>query len=127
VRAGGHGHLRSTDHKDLNHKGHQGHEGSKKSAVGSARFTFTVKVHPRAKVEGLTGMSADALKLSVKEPASEGRANAACIKFFADLFAVPRSSVTIAAGAKSRTKVVRVTGISEAEASRLLKTFLDRQ
>jgi uncharacterized protein YggU (UPF0235/DUF167 family) len=41
-----------------------------------------------------------------------GKANQACIDFFAKLLRVPRSSVSIAAGQTSRNKVIRVVGIS---------------
>src|SRR5262249_36041910 len=82
--------------------------------------SFKVKVHPRAKKDALTGMVGDAYKLSLTVPPVDGRANAACIEFFAKLFAVPRSSITIAAGATGRTKVIRVSGISTEEADRLL-------
>ena len=85
-----------------------------------AMIQFTVKVHPRAKRNAITGKVGEALKLSLTSPPVDGRANEACIEYFARLFAVPRSSVTIAAGEKSRTKVVRVTGVNAAEASRLL-------
>jgi uncharacterized protein YggU (UPF0235/DUF167 family) len=42
----------------------------------------------------------------------DGKANAACIEFFAKLLNVPRSSVTIAAGQTSRNKVIRVAGLT---------------
>jgi uncharacterized protein YggU (UPF0235/DUF167 family) len=42
----------------------------------------------------------------------EGRANEACIEFFAKLLKVPRSSVTIASGQASRNKVIRVAGVT---------------
>jgi len=45
----------------------------------------------------------------------DGKANAACIEFFAKLLNVPRSSVTIASGQTSRNKVIRVAAISAAE------------
>jgi uncharacterized protein len=75
-------------------------------------ISFAVKVHPRAKKNAITGMVGDALKLSLTSPPLDGRANEACIEFFAKLFHVPRSSVTIAAGEKSRAKVIRVTGLT---------------
>jgi uncharacterized protein len=75
-------------------------------------ITLAVKVHPRAKKNAITGMVGDALKLSLTSPPVDGRANEACIEFFAKLFRVPRSSVTIAAGEKSRTKVIRVVGLT---------------
>jgi uncharacterized protein (TIGR00251 family) len=74
--------------------------------------TFAVKVHPRAKKNAITGELRDALKLSLTSPPSEGRANEACIEFFAKLLKVPRSSVTIASGQSRREKVIRVVGMS---------------
>ena len=77
--------------------------------------TFAVKVHPRAKKNAITGELGDALKLSLTSPPVEGRANDACIEFFAKLLKVPRSSVTIASGQRSRAKLIRVAGISVEE------------
>ena len=74
--------------------------------------TFAVKVHPRAKKNGVTGELGDALKLSLTTPPVEGRANEACVEFFAKLLKVPRSSVTIASGLGSRNKVIRVAGVT---------------
>ena len=74
--------------------------------------TFVIKVHPRAKKNAITGEVGDALKVSLTEPPIEGRANEACIEFFAKLLKVPRSSVTIASGHSSRNKVVRVVGLT---------------
>ena len=77
--------------------------------------TFAVKVHPRAKKNAVTGEIGDALKLSLTAPPAEGRANQACIEFFAKLLKVPRSSVTIASGQSSRNKLIRVAGLSAEE------------
>lgn len=74
--------------------------------------TFAVKVHPRAKKNAITGELGDALKLSLTTPPVEGRANRACIEFFAKLLKVPQSSVTIASGLTSRNKVIRVAEVS---------------
>jgi len=74
--------------------------------------TFAVKVHPRAKKNAITGELGDALKVSLTTPPVDGRANEACIEFFAKLLKVPRSSVTIASGQTSRNKVIRVAGVT---------------
>ena len=73
---------------------------------------FAVKVHPRAKKNAITGEVGDSLKLSLTTPPIEGRANEACVEFFAKLLKVPRSSVTIASGQTSRNKSIRVTGVT---------------
>ncbi|MFZ0278486.1 MAG: DUF167 domain-containing protein [Candidatus Sulfotelmatobacter sp.] len=80
--------------------------------------SFAVKVHPRAKKNAIAGEFGDALKLSLTSPPVDGRANQACIEFFAKLLMVPRSSVTIASGQTSRQKVIRVSGLSAEEVRR---------
>jgi uncharacterized protein (TIGR00251 family) len=79
---------------------------------GKAGASFAVRVHPRAKKNAITGEVGDALKLSLTTPPIEGRANEACIEFFAKLLKVPRSSVTIASGQTSRNKVICVAGVT---------------
>lgn len=80
--------------------------------------TFAVKVHPRAKKNAIAGQLGDALKVALTAPPLEGRANEACVEFFANLLDVPRSSVTIASGETSRNKVIRVAGMAADEVRR---------
>jgi uncharacterized protein (TIGR00251 family) len=81
----------------------------KESQAGT---TFAVKIHPRAKKNAITGQVGDALKVALTAPPVDGKANDACIEFFAKLLNVARSSVTIAAGQTSRNKVIRVAGLT---------------
>ncbi|HLK06813.1 MAG TPA: DUF167 domain-containing protein [Candidatus Angelobacter sp.] len=83
-------------------------------------ISFSVKVHPRARKNAIAGIVGDALKLALTAPPVEGKANQAVIEFFADLFAIPRSSVTIASGETSRNKTVRIAGVSKPVAERKL-------
>ena len=89
-----------------------------------AGATFQVKVHPRARKNAITGVVGDALKLALTAPPVEGRANEACIAFFAEFLNVPRSSVTIAAGESSRQKLIRVAGLSAAQVEEKLRAIL---
>jgi uncharacterized protein (TIGR00251 family) len=82
--------------------------------------SFAIKVHARAKKNAITGEIGGALKIALTAPPLDGRANEACIEFFADLLGVPRSSVTIISGESRRSKVVRVTGLSGEELQRRL-------
>lgn len=86
----------------------------------SSGATFAVKVHPRARRNAITGEVGDALKLALTAPPVDGKANEACIDFFAKLLKVPRSSVTIASGQTSRNKVIRVAGLSAEEVRKRL-------
>jgi uncharacterized protein len=88
----------------------------------SAGVTFAVKVRARARKNSITGVVGDALKLALTAPPVDGRANEACIEFFASLLEMPRSSVTIASGETSRNKVIRVAGLTANEVRRRLRT-----
>jgi len=87
----------------------------------AAGATFAVRVQPRARKNAVSGEMGDALKLALTAPPVEGKANAACVEFLADLLDVPRSSITIAAGETSRNKVIRVDGLSAAEVEQRLR------
>ena len=92
-----------------------------------AGATFHVRVQPRAKKNAITGELGDALKVALTAPPVEGRANEACISFFAELLNVPRSSVTIAAGESSRNKLIRVSGVSAAQVEKKLRQALEQK
>ena len=82
--------------------------------------TFRIKVHPRARKDAITGEIGDALKVSLTAPPVEGKANEACIEFFAKFLKVARSSISIAAGQSSRNKVIRVAGLTGDEVRKRL-------
>lgn len=86
--------------------------------------TFSVRLHPRARENAITGILGDALKLSLTAPPAEGRANDACIGFLAEVLRLPRSSVTIAAGHSSRNKVVRIVGMTASTLEQRLAELL---
>lgn len=83
--------------------------------------TFSVRVHPRARKTAVTGELGDSLKLAITAPPVEGKANQACIRFFAELLNVPRTSVSIAAGESGRNKVIRVAGLNAEQVRRRLQ------
>ena len=85
--------------------------------------SFTVKVHPRAKRDGISGTIGDALKVDLTAPPVEAKANEAVTRFFADLLKVPRSSVTIASGKTNRLKVIHVAGLTAEQLRQRLAAF----
>jgi uncharacterized protein (TIGR00251 family) len=86
-----------------------------------AGATFALKVQPRAKRNAIIGEVGEAMKLALTAPPVDGRANEACIEFFANLLDVPRSSITIASGETSRNKVIRITGMAADEVRRRIE------
>ncbi len=61
-------------------------------------------VQPGSKAEGFAGLYGDALKIRLRAPAIDGRANVACQNFLAEAFAVQRADVILLQGAASRLK-----------------------
>jgi uncharacterized protein len=82
--------------------------------------TLSVRVHPGARRNGVTGVHADAVKIALTTPPVDGEANDALITFLADALHLPRARVSLMAGATSRAKVVRITGRSAAEVAAAL-------
>lgn len=76
--------------------------------------TFSVKVVPRSKRDEIAGMENDAVKIRLNAPPVEGRANEALIRFLAARLDVGRAQIEIVHGATSRTKLIRVRGITGA-------------
>ncbi len=81
---------------------------------------LSVRVHPGARKNGVTGVHAGALKISLTAPPVDGKANEAVIAFLADALHLPRARVALVAGATSRAKMVRITGKSAAEVAAAL-------
>ncbi len=60
------------------------------------------------------------LKISVKEPARESKANHALVKLLARKLRVPRSDVEIKSGQTSRDKIIEIKGLDMEEIRRRL-------
>lgn len=75
--------------------------------------SFWLRVTPRSSRQELTLDASGELRLNLHAPPAEGEANAACIEFLARWLRLPRSRIEIAAGARSRRKLIRVRGREE--------------
>jgi len=78
-------------------------------------------VSPGARRSEIVGVADGRLRIRVAAPAHEGRANAELLRFLAAQLDVPRRAVSLAAGAGSRRKLVRIDGLAEDEARRRLR------
>jgi hypothetical protein len=83
-----------------------------------------VRLTPRASADRIDGIVADAdgapvLKVLVGAPAVENRANDALLQLLAREWRLPRRDLALAAGGKSRNKVVRIVGDPNTLSARL--------
>jgi len=78
-------------------------------------------VQPRASRTELAGRHGDALKVRLVAPPVEGAANAALVRYLAEVLDVPRASIKLLSGHSGRRKLVQVTGITTAQAESALR------
>ena len=76
---------------------------------------LSVSVQPGASTEGVVGFDDGVLRVRVKAPPIEGRANAALLKLLAGILGVPPSNIAIVRGARTRRKLLEVEGLSQSE------------
>jgi uncharacterized protein (TIGR00251 family) len=86
-----------------------------------------VHCQPGAGRTQVVGRHGDALKVRVAAPPEAGRANDALLATLAEGLGVPAASVTLAAGATSRRKRVRVAGLEAGELADRLATLVDAE
>jgi uncharacterized protein (TIGR00251 family) len=80
-----------------------------------------VKVIPRAGRTAIAGTRDNALLIRLAAAPVDGAANTELVALLADLLDVPKRRITVIAGEKSRTKRVKVLGVTAATArARLL-------
>jgi uncharacterized protein (TIGR00251 family) len=76
---------------------------------------------PNAKQDKVVGEHGAAIKIKLRAPAVEGKANAALRSFLAQELKISERSILLERGQKSREKIIHIEGLSEGEVrSRLL-------
>jgi uncharacterized protein (TIGR00251 family) len=84
----------------------------------------SLRVTPRSGRDAVRGLAADAegrtcVKLSVTAAPEDGKANAAVVALLAKAWRVPKSALSVVAGATDRSKVLHVAGDPADLAARL--------
>jgi uncharacterized protein (TIGR00251 family) len=80
----------------------------------------TIRVHviPNAKIDKVLGEHGDAIKIKLRAPAIEGKANAALRRFLAEKLSIPQHAIVLERGERSRDKVIRIDGLSQTDVYR---------
>ena len=72
-----------------------------------------VHVIPNAKSDVVVGKHGGALKIKLRAPAIEGKANAALLRFLGEQLKLPRKAIVLKSGEKSRDKTIQIHGLSK--------------
>jgi uncharacterized protein (TIGR00251 family) len=81
---------------------------------------LVVRVQPRASKDEIAGEMGGALKVRLRAPAVEDRANEALVEFLAEVLKTPKSAVRILSGDRSRTKRIEIRGATRQQIEALL-------
>jgi len=75
-------------------------------------LTLYCHVQPGAKHNRLMGLHDQRIKIQLKAPPIDGKANTMLIRYLAELFACPLAEITIRQGVSSRKKTIEIKGIN---------------
>ena len=80
--------------------------------VSGDDVVLSLHIQPGAKKTEVAGLHGEALKIRLHAPPVDGKANDALIAFLAERLDVPKARVILEAGQTSRSKRVRVVGVT---------------
>ncbi|HMO03471.1 MAG TPA: DUF167 family protein [Kiritimatiellia bacterium] len=81
---------------------------------------LSVHLTPRASRDAIAGLHGTGLKVSIKAPPVDGKANAYLIAYIAKELGLPKSGVSLVRGETGRDKVLLVRDRTEDEIRRML-------
>jgi len=82
--------------------------------------TFRFHIVPNAKVNQVIGEHGAGIKIKLRAPALEGKANAALRRFLAKELKIFEHQIVLKHGRKSRDKAICIDGLSEEDVRRRL-------
>jgi uncharacterized protein (TIGR00251 family) len=82
-----------------------------------------VRVIPRAGRSGIAGLRDGALLVRLAAAPVDGAANQELIDVLSKAFKVPKRSIDIVSGERSRSKLVRIAGVTREHAMALAQNF----
>ena len=86
----------------------------------NSKADIRIKVLPRSSKNQIVGRENGLYKVKLTAPPVEGKANRALIDFITKSLGLPKGSIEIVSGKRSRMKSLRISGCSLAEVENLL-------
>jgi len=87
----------------------------------AASTQLSVRVTPRADADRIGPYALGVLQIRVARPPADGQANDAVLGLLARALGIPRSSIVLIAGARSRTKRFAIHGLSATDLATRLR------
>jgi uncharacterized protein (TIGR00251 family) len=81
---------------------------------GRRGTALAIRVVPRARRDEIAALMADGrIKIRLKAPPVDGKANTALIRFLAEVLDVPQKNIEIVAGETKRNKIVAILDLDQ--------------
>lgn len=84
------------------------HETPSWAQVQTKGVMLRLRVSPRSSRNALLGEWGDALKICLRAPPQDGKANSALLDFLSELLQVPKNHIDIISGAAGKTKRILI-------------------
>jgi uncharacterized protein (TIGR00251 family) len=75
-------------------------------------LTLLLHIQPGAKQSAFAGLHGERLKIRIKAPPVDGKANAELLRFIAEEFSLAKSQITIISGELGRQKTIKIEGVA---------------
>ncbi len=92
--------------------------------IKTSKMGVLLDIHltPKASRDENSGLHGDSLKVKIKAPPVDGKANTYLVRFIAEKLGISKSRVSLVRGETSREKTVLVRDLPEQEIRRILDT-----
>jgi uncharacterized protein (TIGR00251 family) len=77
--------------------------------------TLRFHIVPNAKIDGVLGEHGAAIKIKLRAPAVDGKANTTLRSFLSKELKIAERQIVLERGHKSRDKIIRIDGLSDEE------------
>jgi uncharacterized protein (TIGR00251 family) len=91
------------------------------AATVESMATLSFHIVPNAKIDRVMGEHGGAIKIKLRAPVVEGKANAALRSFLSKELKIAERRIVLEHGRKSREKIVRIDGLTDEEVRRRLR------
>jgi len=96
------------------------------ASVYNGGTLLRVWVQPKAPKNKIVGVHGDSIKIAVKAPPVEGKANEECIEYLSDILGLPKRQLAIKSGQQGRHKGVHIKGMTPEKVVASLKNAIEK-
>jgi len=87
---------------------------------------LSIWVQPKAPKNKVVGIHGDSIKIAIKAPPVEGKANEECIEFLSGILGLPKRQLAIKSGQQGRHKGIHIKGMTPEKVVAILENAMQK-